>query len=191
MAAASGNFGRNRSFADAATAGFCYCASGGNEAGPNEAGRGGGLARQNKEGRMLKEFQEFISRGNVMDLAVGVIIGAAFGRIVDSLVSDIIMPIIGAIFGGLDFDNYFLPLSSAVNATSLAEAKRQGAVFAYGSFITVALNFIILAFIIFLMVKAVNDLRRRLEREKPAAPAAAPPADVALLTEIRDLLARK
>ncbi|MCF6100255.1 large conductance mechanosensitive channel protein MscL [Mesorhizobium muleiense] len=140
---------------------------------------------------MLKEFQEFISRGNVMDLAVGVIIGAAFGKIVESLVNDIIMPIIGAIFGGLDFNNYFLPLSSAVNATSLAEAKRQGAVFAYGSFITVALNFIILAFIIFLMVKAVNDLRRRLEREKPIAPAAAPPADVALLTEIRDLLARK
>lgn len=140
---------------------------------------------------MLKEFQEFISRGNVMDLAVGVIIGAAFGRIVDSLVNDIIMPVIGAILGGLDFNNYFLPLSSAVNATSLADAKKQGAVFAYGSFITVALNFLILAFIIFLMIKAVNNLRQRLEREKPAAPAAPPPADVALLTEIRDLLARK
>ncbi|MET3578272.1 large conductance mechanosensitive channel [Mesorhizobium robiniae] len=139
---------------------------------------------------MLKEFQEFISRGNVMDLAVGVIIGAAFGRIVDSLVNDIIMPIVGAILGGLDFNNYFLALSSAVNATSLAEAKKQGAVFAYGSFITVVLNFIILAFIIFLMVKAVNNLRRRLEQQKPATPTA-PPADVALLTEIRDLLARK
>ena len=100
------------------------------------------------------------------------------------------LPIIGAIFGGLDFNNYFLPLSSGVNATSLAEAKNQGAVFAYGSFITVALNFIILAFIIFLMVKAVNNLRRRLEKEKPLTPSA-PPADIALLTEIRDLLARR
>ena len=140
---------------------------------------------------MLKEFQEFISRGNVMDLAVGVIIGAAFGKIVDSLVNDIIMPIIGAILGGLDFNNYFVGLSSTVTATSLAAAREQGAVFAYGSFFTVVLNFIILAWIIFLMVKAVNNLRKRVEREKPAAPAAPPPADVALLTEIRDLLARQ
>lgn len=139
---------------------------------------------------MLKEFQEFISRGNVMDLAVGVIIGAAFGRIVDSLVNDIIMPIVGAILGGLDFNNYFVGLSSAVTATSLAAAKEQGAVFAYGSFITVVLNFVILAWIIFLMVKAVNSMRRRLEGEKQAV-VAPPPADVALLTEIRDLLARK
>jgi large conductance mechanosensitive channel len=140
---------------------------------------------------MLKEFQEFISRGNVMDLAVGVIIGAAFGKIVDSLVNDIIMPVVGAIFGGLDFNNYFFPLSSTVTATALADAKKQGAVFAYGSFITVVLNFIILAFIIFLMVKFVNTMRKRLEGEKPAPAAAPPPADVALLTEIRDLLARK
>ena len=137
---------------------------------------------------MLKEFQEFISRGNVMDLAVGVIIGAAFGRIVDSLVNDIIMPIVGAILGGLDFNNYFLPLSSSVTATSLDAAKEQGAVFAYGSFITVLLNFLILAWIIFLMVKMVNNIRKRIEREKPAEEAAPPPADVALLTEIRDLL---
>lgn len=141
---------------------------------------------------MLKEFQEFIARGNVMDLAVGVIIGGAFGRIVTSLVDDIIMPIIGAIFGGFDFSNYFLPLSSAVNAPTLAQAREQGAVFAYGSFITVVINFLILAFIIFLMVKAVNNLRRRIEREeKVVAPAAPPPADVQLLTEIRDLLARR
>ena len=139
---------------------------------------------------MLKEFQEFISKGNVMDLAVGVIIGAAFGKIVTSLVDDVIMPFIGAL-GGVDFNNYFLGLSQAVTATNLEDARKQGAVFAYGSFVTVALNFIILAFIIFLMVKAVNNLRRRLEREKPAAPAAPPPADIALLTEIRDLLARK
>ncbi len=140
---------------------------------------------------MLKEFQEFISRGNVMDLAVGVIIGAAFAKIVDSLVNDIIMPIVGAIFGGLDFNNYFVGLSSKVTADNLAAAKAQGAVFAYGSFITVALNFLILAFIIFLMVKAVNNLHRRLEHEKPAPTPAAPPADIALLTEIRDLLAKK
>jgi large conductance mechanosensitive channel len=126
----------------------------------------------------------------VMDLAVGVIIGAAFGKIVDSLVNDIIMPFIGAL-GGVDFSNYFIGLSHNVTATNLADARKQGAVFAYGNFITVALNFIILAFIIFLMVKAVNNLRKRLEKEKPAPAAAPPPADVRLLTEIRDLLAKK
>ena len=142
---------------------------------------------------MLKEFQEFIARGNVMDLAVGVIIGAAFGKIVDSLVNDIIMPIVGAIFGGLDFSNYFFPLSSGVTATSLAAAREQGAVFAYGNFLTVVINFLILAWIIFLMVKAVNNMRRRLERQKEVVPGTppAPPADVALLTEIRDLLATR
>ncbi|WP_394889445.1 large conductance mechanosensitive channel protein MscL [Mesorhizobium sp. AaZ16] len=139
---------------------------------------------------MIKEFQEFISKGNVMDLAVGVIIGGAFGLIVSSLVADIIMPIVGAIFGGFDFSNYFLPLSSNVTASSLDEARKQGAVFAYGNFLTVLINFLILAWIIFLMVKGVNSMRRRLAKEKPAEPEA-PPADVALLTEIRDLLAKK
>ncbi|MGX7876698.1 large conductance mechanosensitive channel protein MscL [Mesorhizobium sp. ORM6] len=139
---------------------------------------------------MLKEFQEFISKGNVMDLAVGVIIGAAFSKIVDSLVNDIIMPFIGAL-GGVDFSNYFIGLSHSVTATNLVDARKQGAVFAYGNFITVALNFVILAFIIFLMVKAVNNLRKRLEAEKPAPAAAPPPADVALLTEIRDILAKR
>ena len=139
---------------------------------------------------MLREFREFISRGNVMDLAVAVIIAAAFGAIITSLVNDIIMPIIGAIFGGFEFSNYFLPLSSAVTAASLEEARKQGAVFAYGNFATVVINFLILAWIIFLMVRAVNSLRRRLEKEK-AAPAAPPAADVQLLTEIRDLLAKK
>jgi len=139
---------------------------------------------------MLREFQEFISKGNVMDLAVGVIIGGAFGLIVSSLVGDIIMPLVGAIFGGFDFSNYFLPLSANVTATSLEEARKQGAVFAYGNFLTVAINFLILAWIIFMMVRAVNSLRRRLEREKPAAAAAPPPAEVQLLTEIRDLLAK-
>lgn len=140
---------------------------------------------------MLKEFQEFIAKGNVMDLAVGVIIGGAFGLIVSSLVDDIIMPIVGAIFGGFDFSNYFLPLSSNVTATTLAAAREQGAVFAYGNFLTVVINFLILAWIIFLMVKGVNTMRRRLERQKAEEPAAPPPADVQLLTEIRDLLARK
>src|SRR5690606_12467836 len=130
---------------------------------------------------MLKEFQEFIAKGNVMDLAVGVIIGGAFGLIVSSLVDDIIMPIVGAIFGGFDFSNYFLPLSSNVTATSLAAAREQGAVFAYGNFITVVIYFVILAWIIFLMVKGVNTMRKRLEREEAAAPAAPPPADVKLL----------
>lgn len=139
---------------------------------------------------MLKEFQEFISKGNVMDLAVGVIIGAAFGKIVESLVGDIVMPIIGAL-GQADFTNYFIGLSSNVHATNLADARKEGAVFAYGSFVTAVINFLILAFAVFLMVKAVNTLRRRLEKEKPAPAAAPPPADVALLTEIRDLLAKK
>jgi large conductance mechanosensitive channel len=143
------------------------------------------------EGLVLKEFQEFISKGNVMDLAVGVIIGGAFGLIVNSLVGDIIMPIVGAIFGGFDFSNYFLPLSSNVTAASLEEAKKQGAVFAYGNFLTVVINFLILAWIIFIMVKAVNNMRRRLEKEQPAPAAAPPPPEVGLLTEIRDILAKK
>ncbi|MCY6382498.1 large conductance mechanosensitive channel protein MscL [Hoeflea prorocentri] len=135
---------------------------------------------------MLNEFKEFIAKGNVMDLAVGVIIGGAFGLIVKSLTDDVIMPVVGAIFGGFDFSDFFIPLSSAVTASTLDAAREQGAVLAYGNFITVALNFLILAWIIFLMVKGVNNMRRK-EEEKPAAPAA-PPADVQLLTEIRDLL---
>jgi large conductance mechanosensitive channel len=135
---------------------------------------------------MLNEFKAFIAKGNVMDLAVGVIIGGAFGLIVSSLVDDIIMPIVGAIFGGLDFSNFFIPLAAGVSATTLDAAREQGAVLAYGNFLTVLINFLILAWIIFLMVKAVNSLRKQ-EEEAPAAPAA-PPADIALLTEIRDLL---
>jgi large conductance mechanosensitive channel len=141
---------------------------------------------------MLKEFQEFISKGNVIDLAVGVIIGGAFGLIVKSLTDDIIMPIVGAIFGGVDFSNYFLPLASGVTATTLEAAREQGAVFAYGSFLTVVINFLILAWIIFMMIKAVNRMRRTLE--KPTATTdqpAPPPADVMLLIEIRDLLAKR
>ena len=140
---------------------------------------------------MLNEFKAFIARGNVMDLAVGVIIGGAFGLIVNSLVNDIIMPIIGVIFGGFDFSNYFLPLSSKVTATSLAAAREQGAVFAYGNFITVVINFTILAWIIFLMVKGVNKVRDSVEKQKAAEPPPPPSADVQLLTEIRDLLKSK
>jgi len=135
---------------------------------------------------IASEFKEFALKGNVVDLAVGVIIGGAFGKIVDSLVSDIIMPIVSKIFGGLDFSNYYVPLAGQT-ATVLAEAKKGGAVFAYGNFVTVALNFIILAFIIFMMVKQINRLRS----ETPAAPPAPPaptPEDVLLLREIRDAL---
>ena len=136
---------------------------------------------------MLNEFKTFIARGNVMDLAVGVIIGAAFSKIVDSVVNDLIMPIVGAIFGGFDFSNYFLPLSSNVNATSLAAARDQGAVFAYGNFLTVLINFLILAWIIFLMVKGVNAIRRKDAAAPPAEPTAPPPQEL-LLMEIRDAL---
>ncbi len=138
---------------------------------------------------MLKEFKEFAMKGNVVDLAVAVIIGGAFSLIVKSLVDDIIMPIVGYIFGGMDFTNYFLPLSDKVTATTLAEAKKQGAVLAYGNFITVTVNFIIIAFVIFLLVKGLNSLRRK-EEEKPAEPPA-PPREEQLLEEIRDLLAKK
>ena len=132
------------------------------------------------------EFKEFALKGNVMDLAVGVIIGAAFGKIVDSLVTDIIMPVISRLFGGLDFSNYFVPLSGQT-ATTLVEAKKAGAVLAYGNFITVALNFVILAFIVFLMVRQIN----RLKKAPPPAVAAATPEDVVLLREIRDALIRR
>ncbi len=135
---------------------------------------------------MLKEFREFAMRGNVVDLAIGVIIGASFGKIVDALVNDIIMPIIG-IAGKADFTNYFIPLSSAVTAGNLADARKQGGVLAYGDFITIAINFIIIAFALFLVVKGVNSLK------KPAPGASPPPPsdEIVLLTQIRDALARR
>jgi large conductance mechanosensitive channel len=132
---------------------------------------------------MLQEFKKFAMRGNVVDLAVGVVIGAAFGAIVGSLVGDVIMPIIGAVTGGLDFSNYFIPLSAKVTATALVDAKKQGAVLAWGNFLTILINFIIIAFALFLVVKLINKLYKP-EAVAPAAPA----ADVVLLTEIRDLL---
>lgn len=133
---------------------------------------------------MLEEFKKFAMRGNVVDLAVGVIIGAAFGAIVNSLVNDIIMPLIGAVTGGLDFSNYFLPLSAKVTATSLAEAKKQGAVLAWGNFVTLAINFLIIAWVLFLAIKGIN----RLQKPAPPPAAPAPSPEVKLLSEIRDLL---
>jgi len=135
------------------------------------------------------EFKAFAMKGNVVDLAVGVIIGGAFGKIVDSVVGDLVMPVVGRIFGGFDFTNYFLPLKSVPDGTAatLEAVKKAGVpVFAYGSFITVAINFLILAFIIFMMVKQFN----RLKKEAPPAPAAPPREDIALLREIRDSLKR-
>jgi large conductance mechanosensitive channel len=166
---------------------------------------------------MLKEFREFAVRGNVIDLAVGVIIGAAFGRIVTSLVEDVIMPPIGRVVGNLDFSNLYLSLSEKVDAANaqlaqklaatqpaladaaggwfdtaarlpLAEAKKLGPVIAYGNFLSVMINFLIVAFRIFLLIKAINTAKKRFEREQAAAPAAAPSAEVQLLGEIRDLM---
>ena len=133
---------------------------------------------------MFKEFREFAVKGNVMDLAVGVIIGAAFGKIIESLVGDMIMPVIGAITGGFDFSNYFLPLTKAVTADTLAEAKKQGAVLAWGNFATMVINFAIVALALFFVVKGINRLRREAESPTPKSP----PRHEVLLEEIRDLL---
>jgi large conductance mechanosensitive channel len=141
---------------------------------------------------MMQEFKEFAMKGNVVDLAVGVIIGGAFGKIVDSLVADIIMPPISKLFGGLDFANYYIGLNGQPAALSLAEAKKLGAVFAYGNFATILLNFIILAFVIFQMVRLMNKARTLSHKQDAAAEAAAPPPptpeDIVLLREIRDAL---
>lgn len=138
---------------------------------------------------MLEEFKKFALRGNVVDLAVGVIIGAAFGKIIESMVGDIFMPIIGMLTGGLDFSNYFLSFSKSVTATTLVEARKQGAVIAWGSFITICINFLIVAWVLFIAIKGMNKLKKA-EEAAPAAPAE-PPADVKLLGEIRDLLAKR
>ena len=136
---------------------------------------------------MLKKFQDFAIKGNAFDLAVGVIIGAAFGGIVTSLVGDIFMPIIGAVTGGLDFTNYFVRLSSKVTAESLVEAKKQGAVLAWGNFLTITINFVIVAAGLFLLVNLIQKVRQQEE----AKPAPAPPRQEVLLAEIRDLLAKR
>ena len=140
---------------------------------------------------MVKEFKEFAMKGNVVDLAVGVIIGGAFGKIVTSMIDDLIMPVVGKVLGNVDFSNMYIALSDKIVKTgdawpALADARKIGPVFAYGNFITVAINFIILAFIIFLMIKAMNNTRKK-EAAAPA-PAPGPTADQKLLTEIRDLL---
>jgi large conductance mechanosensitive channel len=132
---------------------------------------------------MVSEFKEFAAKGNVMDLAVGVIIGGAFGKIVDSIVNDLIMPLVGKVTGGLDFSSYYIGLNGQAAGLPLAEARKAGAVFAYGNFITVLIYFIILAFIIFMMIKQVNKLKK----EAPPAPPATP-EDVLLLRQIRDSL---
>ena len=143
---------------------------------------------------MMQEFKEFAVKGNAMDLAVGVIIGAAFGKIVDSIVNDLIMPLVSKVFGGLDFSNYYIALSGQQPGLSLADAKKHGAVFAYGNFITVVLYFIILAFVIFMMVKQINRLKREFphhaEEPKKDEPPPPPPEDIVLLREIRDSLKR-
>lgn len=139
---------------------------------------------------MFKEFRDFAMKGNVIDLAIGVIIGAAFGKIVESLVGDLFMPVLGAIGGGLDFTNYFLPLSSKVAAHDLVEAKKQGAVLAWGNFITIAINFFIIASALFAVVKGINYLKRKDEAIAAAAPRS-PSKEEVLLTEIRDLLKQR
>ena len=136
---------------------------------------------------MLQEFKKFALRGNVVDLAVGVIIGVAFGKIVESLVNDIIMPIVGRVAGGLDFTNYFIGLTQASSqATTYEAAKKAGATLGYGTFITIAINFVIVAFVLFLVIRGMN----RVVKQEEAAPAAPPPPtrEEVLLTEIRDLL---
>jgi large conductance mechanosensitive channel len=139
---------------------------------------------------ILEEFKKFAMKGNVVDLAVGVIIGGAFGRIVDSLVQDVIMPPIGKMFGGLDFASYYIPLNGQAYGLPLAEAKKAGAVLAYGNFFTILLNFVILAFVIFQMVRLMNRLRGPFGKEEAAAAVAPPPEEVVLLREIRDALKR-
>jgi large conductance mechanosensitive channel len=134
---------------------------------------------------MWEDFKKFALKGNVVDLAIAVIIGAAFGKVIESVVGDIIMPMIGTI-GGLDFSNYYIPLSKSVTATTLAEAKKQGPVLAWGNFVTFVINFLIIAWVLFLAIKAMN--RMRLHEEAKPAP---PPRQEVLLEEIRDLLAKK
>jgi large conductance mechanosensitive channel len=134
---------------------------------------------------MLEDFKKFALRGNVVDLAVGVIIGAAFGAIVSSLVSDIIMPLLGAVSGGLDFSNYFLPLSSKVTAGTLAEARKEGAVLAWGNFLTIVLNFLIISWSLFLAIRVLSRLQKTQPEPAPPSP------EALLLTEIRDLLKKQ
>ena len=145
---------------------------------------------------MIKEFKEFAVKGNMVDMAVGIIIGGAFGLIIKSLIADVIMPLVGVVTGGdVDFSNIYIPLSDAVKQAKeanpglpLADARELGSVLAMGNFITILINFLILAFVIFIMVKMMNNAKKKFEKEQEAAPPAAPAADIVLLEEIRDLL---
>lgn len=142
---------------------------------------------------MFKEFKEFALKGNLIDMAVAFVMGAAFTKLSTAFIEGLVMPLIGSISGGMDYTNKFLALSDKVTATSLAEAKKQGAVISYGEFITIAINFVIVAFVMFLVVKAINKAKALVEKEAAATPAPAPvpSAEEQLLTEIRDLLKQK
>jgi len=147
---------------------------------------------------MVKEFKEFALKGNMVDMAVGIIIGGAFGLIIKSLIDDVIMPLVGSVIGSVDFSNIYIPLGDAVSAAKeanpklpLADARELGSVLALGNFISILINFLILAFVIFIMVKMMNKAKKKFEAEKEAAPPPAPAADVVLLGEIRDLLKNK
>ena len=141
---------------------------------------------------LVKEFKQFALKGNMVDMAVGIIIGGAFGLIVRSLIDDVIMPLVGSVVGDVDFSNMYIPLSDDVEkGLALSDARALGPVFAYGNFISILINFLILAFVIFIMVKMMNNAKKKFEKEQEAAPPPAPPADVVLLTEIRDLLQRQ
>ncbi|RYD19806.1 MAG: large conductance mechanosensitive channel protein MscL [Verrucomicrobiaceae bacterium] len=142
---------------------------------------------------MFKEFKEFALKGNLIDMAVAFVMGAAFTKLSTAFIEDLVMPLIGKVSGGMDYTNKFFPLSDAVTATNLVEAKKQGAVFAYGNFITIGINFVIVAFVMFLVVKAINKAKAIAIKEEAAAPAppAPPTAEEQLLTEIRDLLKSK
>jgi large conductance mechanosensitive channel len=140
---------------------------------------------------MFKEFKEFALKGNLVDMAVAFVMGAAFTKLSGSFIEDLIMPLVGKVAGGVDFSNRFIALSSEVTAASLEAAREQGAVWAYGSFITVAINFLIVAFVMFLVVKAINKAKTLAAREAAAAPAPGPSAQEQLLAEIRDLLKQR
>lgn len=140
---------------------------------------------------MFKEFKEFALKGNLIDMAVAFVMGAAFTKLSTAFIEDLIMPVIGKVSGGMDFSNKFLALSDKVVATDLVKAKTEGAVIAYGNFITIGINFVIVAFVMFLVVKAINKAKKLTEKEAAAAPPAEPSAQEKLLSEIRDLLKSK
>lgn len=140
---------------------------------------------------MFKQFKEFALKGNLIDLAVAFVMGAAFIKLSTAFIEDLIMPLVGKLSGGMDYTNKFIALSDKVTAVNLADAKKQGAVFAYGDFVTIAINFIIVAFVMFLVVNAINKAKKLNEREAAAAPAPEPSNEEKLLTEIRDLLKQR